>query len=106
MAFPYVSGLVTIAATIFVYHAAYEGFHYLMHRPSIGWIERSRPFRFLERHHRLHHTHMGKNFNVVCPLADLSLGTLVLRDSAPPRRTSPAARAIAQRHSRFGRRLR
>jgi len=106
LALPFAACLVTIAATIAIYYAAYEGFHYLMHRPSIGWIERSRPFRFLERHHRLHHTHMGKNFNVVCPLADLSLGTLLLRDSAPPRRTSPAARAIARRHSRFGRRLR
>jgi hypothetical protein len=104
--FPYLACLITIGATILVYYSAYEGFHYLMHRPAIGWIERSRPFRFLERHHRLHHVHMGKNFNVVFPLADLSLGTLILRDNAPPTRTSPAAREVARRHSRFGRRLR
>ena len=106
VAFPYLACLIAIAATIGIYYCAYEGFHYLMHRPTIGWIERSRPFRFLERHHRLHHIHMGKNFNVVCPLADLSLGTLVLRDSAEPQQTSPAARNVARRHSRFGRKLR
>jgi len=106
VAFPYVACLVSIAATIMAYYAAYEGFHYLMHRPAIGWIERSRPFRFIERHHRLHHAHMGKNFNVVLPLADLTLGTLLLRDSAPARKTSDGARQVARRHSQFGRKLR
>jgi sterol desaturase/sphingolipid hydroxylase (fatty acid hydroxylase superfamily) len=106
LALPYLTCVVTIAATIGTYYAAYEGFHYLMHRPTIAWIERSRPFRFLERHHRLHHVYMGKNFNVVCPLADVSLGTFVTRDPAPPIRTSSAARTIARRHSRFGRKLR
>jgi hypothetical protein len=106
IAFPYVACLITIAATILVYYAAYEGFHYLMHRPMIGWIERSAPFRFIEKHHRLHHVHMGKNFNVVLPLADLTLGTLILRDPEPARPTTPAAREIARRHSQFGKKLR
>jgi drug/metabolite transporter superfamily protein YnfA len=97
--------LTTMVVTFGLYYAAYEGFHYLMHRPSIAWIERSRPFRFIERHHRIHHAEMGKNFNVVVPLADLVLGTLLLRDPSAPRTTSPAARAIARRHSRFGRKL-
>ena len=77
-----------------------------MHQPKIAWIERSTPFRFLERHHRIHHAHMGKNFNVVLPLADITFGTLLLRDASPSQVTPPAARAIARRHSRFGRRLR
>jgi hypothetical protein len=49
---------------------------------------------------------MGKNFNVVLPLADLVLGTLVLTDPLPPKPTEPAARQVARRHSRWGRRLR
>jgi hypothetical protein len=102
----YVASLVTVAGTISIYYAAYEGFHYLMHRPKIAWIERSRAFRFIEQHHRIHHAHMGKNFNVVLPLADLVLGTLLLSDPAPKQVTTPAAREIARRHSRFGRRLR
>jgi len=95
-----------IGAVILVYYFAYEGFHYLMHKPTFPWIERSRLFRFLERHHRLHHVYMGKNFNVVLPLADLCLGTLVLTDPHPPRVTEPAARAIARRYSEWGKRLR
>jgi len=98
----FVSGFVV---TMTLYYFAYEGFHFLMHKPSIAWIERSRVFRFLEKHHRIHHAHMGRNFNVVLPLADLFLGTLMLRDPLAPRRTEPAARQIARRHSRFGKKL-
>ena len=33
----------------------------------------------LNGHHLPHHRYMHKNFNVVMPLADLRLGTLMLR---------------------------
>jgi hypothetical protein len=102
----FIACLASATATFLVYYGAYEGFHYLMHRPTIAWIERSRPFRFLERHHRIHHAHMGKNFNVVLPLADFALGTLLLGNPTPEQVTSPAAREVARRHSRFGRKLR
>jgi hypothetical protein len=101
----FIASLITVAVVFFIYYGAYEGFHYLMHRPKIAWIERSRFFKFLERHHRIHHAHMGKNFNVVLPLADFFLGTLLLRDPVPPQTTSPSARAVARRHSRVGRKL-
>ena len=39
-------------------------------------------------------------------LADLCLGTLVLRDPHPPRMTEPAARQVARRHSQWGKQLR
>lgn len=96
----------TIGVIGFLYYFAYEGFHYLMHKPSIPWIERTAVFRFMKHHHQLHHVYMGKNFNVVLPLADLLLGTLVLADPLPPKVTEPAARVVARRHSRWGRRLR
>ena len=96
----------TIGVVGFLYYFAYEGFHYLMHKPSIPWIERTSVFRFMKHHHQLHHVYMGKNFNVVLPLADLLLGTLVLADPLPPKVTEPAARVVARRHSRWGRRMR
>ena len=96
----------TIGATIFVYYIAYEGLHHLMHKPAIPWIERAGFFRFIKNHHRLHHVYMGKNFNVVLPLADLFMGTLVLDDPQPARPTEPAARQVARRHSAWGKRLR
>jgi hypothetical protein len=103
---PWVPALCAMAGIMMLYYFAYEGFHYLMHKPSIGWIERTRMFRFLKQHHQLHHIYMGKNFNVVLPLADLWLGTLVLADPHPPKPTEPAARQVARRHSQWGRRLR
>jgi sterol desaturase/sphingolipid hydroxylase (fatty acid hydroxylase superfamily) len=42
-------------------------------------VERAGIFFRLNGHHILHHRYMHKNFNVVLPLADLLLGTLLLR---------------------------
>ncbi len=62
-----------------VYYGAYEYMHWCMHLPRKRNIERSGIFFRLNGHHLLHHRYMRKNFNVVFPLADLCLGTLILR---------------------------
>ena len=61
------------------YYGSYEYIHWCMHLPRTRRIERSWVFRRLNGHHLLHHRYMQKNFNVVFPLADLCLGTLMLR---------------------------
>ena len=61
------------------YYAAYEYMHWCMHLPKRRHVERSGIFFRLNGHHLLHHRYMKKNFNVVLPLADLILGTLMLR---------------------------
>jgi hypothetical protein len=61
------------------YYAAYEYMHWCMHLPKKRDIERSGIYFRLNGHHLLHHRYMHKNFNVVLPLADLCLGTLLLR---------------------------
>lgn len=61
------------------YYGAYEYMHWCMHLPRKRNVERSGIFFRLNGHHLLHHRYMGKNFNVVLPLADLLLGTLLLR---------------------------
>ena len=66
-----------IAST--AYFAAYEYLHWCMHLPRQRHVERSGIFFRLNGHHLLHHRYMHKNFNVVLPLADLLLGTLLLR---------------------------
>jgi len=63
-------------AAITAYYLGYEILHYFMHVPRNRWIERTRIFRFLNAHHRLHHKYQQKNLNVLLPLADLVLGTL------------------------------
>jgi hypothetical protein len=62
-----------------MYYAAYEYMHWCMHIPRKRNIERSGIFFRLNGHHLLHHRYMGKNFNVVLPLADTILGTLLRR---------------------------
>src|SRR5262245_54449210 len=61
------------------YYGAYEYMHWCMHLPRKRNIERSGIFFRLNGHHLLHHRYMHKNFNVVLPLADLCMGTLLLR---------------------------
>jgi hypothetical protein len=61
------------------YYAAYEYLHWCMHLPRQRGLERSGVFFRLNGHHLLHHRYLHKNFNVVLPLADLCLGTLLLR---------------------------
>ena len=50
-----------------------------MHLPKARRVERSWLFHRLNGHHILHHRYMHKNFNVILPLADLCLGTLLPR---------------------------
>lgn len=61
------------------YYCVYEYIHWCMHKPRERMVERNGIFFRLNGHHLLHHRYMHKNFNVVLPLADLCLGTLVPR---------------------------
>lgn len=96
-ALPYAPFVISLGAAFALYYVGYEGLHYLMHLPSIPWIERTRYFQFLKRHHKIHHIKMNRNLNVLLPLADLFLGTLVTK--MPEITPTPAnARAIARKH--------
>lgn len=66
-------------AAIAVYYAAYEYLHWCMHVPRPRWFQSTRLFRRLDRHHRMHHLRPDRNLNVVLPLADVVVGTLILR---------------------------
>ena len=63
------------------YYATYEYLHWCMHKPNRRLVERSGLFFLLNGHHLLHHRYMHKNFNVVLPLADLCLSTLLVRST-------------------------
>lgn len=91
--------LVVVAVVFAIYYAGYEGLHYLMHKPGIAWIENSGYFKFLERHHRIHHVQMDRNLNVLLPVGDFLLGTLVL-EAKTAGTTSAKAREIARQNSR------
>jgi len=101
---PYLVFLIGFSVTAFAYYAGYESLHYFMHKSQIDFVERSRWFQFLKKHHQIHHFQMNRNLNVLLPLADLCLGTLVTTMPAP-KSTPKSARAMARRHSKVGKRL-
>jgi hypothetical protein len=74
------------------YYGAYEYIHWCMHLPKARRVEPSGLFRRLNGHHLLHHRYMTKNFNVVLPLADWCLGTLLKR--APVSFAQPRGAAV------------
>lgn len=103
-------GLVCGAVVSFVvYYGAYEYMHWCMHLPKRRRLEKSWLFHRLNGHHLLHHRYMNRNFNVVLPLADLLLGTLLRRSpvmfkqatgvgvpNVQPRNRVPQAEAVAK----------
>ena len=91
----------TFAVSVSIYYIGYEGLHYQMHKPTLAWVKNSAYFGFIKEHHRIHHIYMDRNLNVLFPLADLCLGTLVRTAPSMPL-TPPAARTLARRHSRWG----
>jgi hypothetical protein len=84
-----------------LYFTAYEYMHWCMHLPKKRHVERSGIFFRLNGHHLLHHRYMHKNFNVVLPLADLCLGTLLLRSKiAFPQARGPSVPNVQPRGNR------
>ena len=77
------------AGAMLVYYFLYEYLHWCMHVPTGRWFERSRWFRFIDDHHRMHHRRPTKNLNVVMPLADW-----ILRTKAPG--LAPVSRIAAE----------
>jgi len=66
-------------ASVYAGLLAFDFLHYRFHVPSDTWFQRTRLFKFLKGHHKMHHANMSVNLNVVFPLADLCLGTLSKR---------------------------
>ena len=89
------------AATTFVlYYIAYEYIHWCMHLPKARRVEKPWLFRRLNGHHLLHHRYMHKNFNVVFPLADFCLGTLMVRSKIQfPQATGPSVPNVQPLHA-------
>lgn len=83
------------------YYGTYEYIHWCMHLPKSRRLEKSWLFYRLNGHHLLHHRYMHKNFNVVLPLADLLLGTLLLRSKIQfAQAQGPAVPNVQPRQSR------
>lgn len=74
---------VGVIAAMSTYYFLYEYLHFAMHKPEGRLVEKWRLFKFINRHHLIHHKFMHRNLNVVLPLADFLLGTLILHPKTP-----------------------
>lgn len=68
---------------LLTYYGLYEYLHWCMHVPESRWFQGTRLFRWIDRHHRLHHLQPMRNLNVVFPIADFTLRTRISRAPMP-----------------------
>ena len=69
------TGAIIFPVIACVHHYIWNKIHMEMHKPEDRFFTRWSVYKFLARHHYLHHRYPNKNFNVVFPLADYVLGT-------------------------------
>ncbi len=62
-------------ATVITHNRLWNVLHRQMHIPQDVFFKDWGLFRYLARHHFMHHRKSGKNYNVVCPLADFLFRT-------------------------------
>ena len=68
-------GAAVFVGAMCFHHWMWNTIHLEMHKPQQRVFSTWRIYKFLARHHWLHHRYRDKNFNVVFPLADYVLGT-------------------------------
>jgi hypothetical protein len=49
--------------------------HGVIHTPRDRWIEHTRAFQWLDRHHYVHHVDLAANMNFMLPICDFLFGT-------------------------------
>jgi len=69
------TGAIIFPVIACMHHYIWNKIHMEMHKPEDRFFTRWSVYKFLARHHYLHHRYPNKNFNVVFPLADYVLGT-------------------------------
>jgi hypothetical protein len=68
-------GAIIFEIVVCLHHFIWNIIHLEMHKPENRFFSQWPIYKFLARHHYLHHRYPDKNFNVVLPLADYILGT-------------------------------
>ena len=64
---------------VLMYLGMFDALHWMFHVPRARFVENFGPYRWIKRHHLLHHRYQNRNYNVVFPLADFTLGTRISR---------------------------
>ena len=66
---------ITFLLVATLHHWIWNKIHLEMHKPEDRIYKHWPIYKFLARHHYLHHQYQNKNFNVVFPFADYIMGT-------------------------------
>lgn len=79
--------LSTIAAVMFplvvcIHHVLWNQIHLEMHKPTGRFFSSWAAYRYVARHHFLHHRHPDKNFNVAFPVGDWLFRTVAVVSDA------------------------
>jgi hypothetical protein len=72
-----IPGALIFLFTVVMHHWVWNKIHLEMHKPEHRGFSNWSAYKFLARHHYLHHVYPNKNYNVVFPFADYVLGTNV-----------------------------
>jgi hypothetical protein len=72
-------GAIIFEVVVCFHHIVWNAIHMEMHKREARFFSEWPIYKFLARHHYLHHRHPDKNFNVVFPVADYVLGSNVRR---------------------------
>jgi hypothetical protein len=59
-----------------LHHVLWNQVHMEMHKPANRFFANWPIYKFVARHHFLHHRHPDKNFNVALPIGDFLFGTI------------------------------
>jgi len=68
------------SVAVLMYLGTFDALHWAFHVPKGRFFEKLGAYRWLKRHHLIHHRHHDRNLNVVLPIADLVLFTLTTRE--------------------------
>jgi hypothetical protein len=82
-------GAVMFPSVVCLHHFLWNQIHLEMHKPQNRFFATWSAYKFVARHHYLHHRYPDKNFNVAFPVGDWLFGT-VARASEDDRRAMEA----------------
>lgn len=94
-------GAIVFVLVVALHHMIWNAIHLEMHKPEGRFFSQWPVYKYLARHHLMHHKYPSKNMNVVFPLADLVLGTTVQPKYADIARFYRAGLLRRQRSHRF-----
>jgi hypothetical protein len=69
-------GAVMFPSVVCLHHLIWNQIHLEMHQPKQRFFAKWSVYKFVARHHFLHHRYPDKNFNVAFPVGDWLFGTV------------------------------